>query len=132
MSLTLDLDQSLAKKLKTVASQNGTTSEAFAVEVLKDRLQPISQPAKRLSIAGLLERINAGISEEEWSRYARLTAKRRRENITTKELAELTTLSDRIEIMNARRVAFVAELARRRGTTLDEEIQKLGIGPRHV
>ncbi len=85
-----------------------------------------------MSVATLLEEINRGMSEEEWARYSLLTNKRRKERVTKKELAELCEISDRLEEMSARRLEFVVELARRRGTTFDVEFQKLGLEPRYV
>lgn len=135
MTLTLDLDSTTERMLKLAASQSGTSSQEFAIDVLKDGLSrraPSSKPLKRMSVATLLEEINRGMSEEEWARYSLLTNKRRKERVTKKELAELCEISDRLEEMSARRLEFVVELARRRGTTFDVEFQKLGLEPRYV
>ena len=120
--------------MKFAATQSGKSSQAFGIGVLKDRLtrQTFSKPLKRLSIANLLEEINRGMSEEDWARYAKLIARRRKEALTRNELVELCEISERLEKLSARRMELVAELARRRGTELNTELRKLGIEPRHV
>ncbi len=75
----------------------------------------------------LLEQINLGLSQEDWERYHKLIAKRRAETLTHDEQQELIALSDRIEEANARRIEYLVELARLRGTTLDELMGQLGI-----
>lgn len=134
MSLILELDPATEEKLKSAASKSSTSSTAFVMDALKDRLSHSERPKslKRQSIAKLLEEINHGMSEKEWTRYAALVSKRRKGNLSPVELAELLETSDRLERINARRINLVAELARRRGTTLEAELKKLGIGPRHV
>jgi hypothetical protein len=77
----------------------------------------------------LLEQINRGLLQAEWSRYYSLVAKRQAEALTDQEYAELTALSNRIEELNAHRMERLSELARRRGTTLGELLDQLGITP---
>jgi hypothetical protein len=43
------------------------------------------------------------------------------------EYSELASLTDRLEVLHADRMAVLATLAQCRGTTLDEVMQQLGI-----
>jgi len=52
---------------------------------------------------------------------------RREERLTPEEHAELCELTHQIELANARRLEYLAELARLRGTGLREVMRQLGI-----
>src|SRR5437763_949762 len=111
MSLILDLDPATEQKLNSAATKHGTSSTQFAVDAIKQRLSKNAAPsAQRRSIARLLIEINRGMPEEDWARYADLIRKRRKEILNRTEQAELLRLSERLEKLNARRVALVAEL----------------------
>jgi hypothetical protein len=79
--------------------------------------------------AALLERINEGLPAETWQRYHDLKAKRDARTLTQEEHAELISISDSIEEWNARRLAFVAALARLRGVPFPELVRQLGLTP---
>lgn len=134
MSLIIDLDRSTERKLKSVASQSGTSTQSLALDILKGHLDKFngSKPLNELSIPELYDEINRDMPEKEWKRYKWLNSKRRNETITRKELAELRRAVSRREVMHAHRLSFVAELARRRGTDLFAEMERLGIKPKHV
>lgn len=134
MSLTIELDPLTERKLKSAALQRGTSSHAFVINTLKERLDhgAESNLKKKYSVASLLEEINRGMTEAEWSRYRKLSAKRRKETLTRRELAELRDTSNRLECMSARRIELVAELARRRRSSFETEWAKLGIEPKRV
>jgi predicted DNA-binding antitoxin AbrB/MazE fold protein len=80
----------------------------------------------------LLEQINQGLSETEWQRYHALIEKRQHESMNNGELTELTAISDRVEVLNVRRMESLAELARLRDTTLLELLAQLGLTPPQV
>ncbi len=75
----------------------------------------------------LLEEINQGLSEADWNRYHALIAQRQCESLDIAELEELTSLADRIEQLNAKRMDRLAELARLRNKRLPELMDELGI-----
>jgi len=75
----------------------------------------------------LLERINAGPSQEEWAKFHELRERRRDETITEKEQAELLHLVDVIEQFQAARVEALVALSQLRGIPLPELMQSLGI-----
>jgi predicted DNA-binding antitoxin AbrB/MazE fold protein len=80
----------------------------------------------------LLEQINQGLSETEWQRYHALIEKRQHESMNNGELTELTAISDRVEVLNVRRMESLAELARLRDITLLELLAQLGLTPPQV
>jgi len=75
----------------------------------------------------LLLKINQAVAPDTQRRYDELIAKRQAENLTTEEYDELLQLTRDIEQFEARRVEYLAELARRRGVTLTALMQALGI-----
>jgi hypothetical protein len=75
----------------------------------------------------LLGRINRGLPAAERVRLNELISQRDAEMITPSELQELIGLTDRLEKLQAERLAALAELATLRGVTLDEVINHLGI-----
>jgi len=79
--------------------------------------------------AQLLKMINKGLPLDIQIRYKELNAKRKAETLTPNEHEELLHLIDQIELANAERVKYLAELARIRGTTLTALMQDLDIRP---
>jgi hypothetical protein len=75
----------------------------------------------------LLQQIELGLSQETWQRYHELIDKRRAEALSRAEQQELISLSDRLEIANARRMGYLAELARLRRIPLPSLMDELGI-----
>jgi hypothetical protein len=61
------------------------------------------------------------------ARLKQLIHMRDAETITSTELQELIGMTDRLEKLQAERLAALAELATLRGVTLDEVINQLGI-----
>jgi hypothetical protein len=77
--------------------------------------------------SALLVRINQGLPSENRDRMRMLIGKRDDETITAEEWRELVSLTDRLELLHADRLAALAELAKLRGVTLDEVMSQLGI-----
>lgn len=81
----------------------------------------------------LLLKINKGLPDKIQKRFDELVAKRQEETLTTDEHQELLKLTDQIEKSDAKRVKYMAELARLRGTSLTTLMQELDIRqPAHV
>jgi hypothetical protein len=76
---------------------------------------------------GLIQRINEGPAPETWQRYHALVERRRDELLSPDEYAELLELTHQVELANARRLEYLAELARLRRTGLREVMQQLEI-----
>ncbi|VAW42952.1 hypothetical protein MNBD_CHLOROFLEXI01-2494 [hydrothermal vent metagenome] len=80
--------------------------------------------------AELLLKINQGIIPEGTrARCAALTKKSRQGNLTDEEQSELMTLVNQIELLNAKRIEYLAQLASLRKTTLSELMDDLELKP---
>ncbi|MBM4467689.1 MAG: STAS/SEC14 domain-containing protein [Chloroflexi bacterium] len=114
--------------LKAAGQLSQTELEQFALQIvaLRARRQAPSLPQGE---AGLLFKINRGLPPAVQKRYDELVAKRRAESLTSDEYDELLRLTDQIENLEARRVEYLAELARLRQTSLTELMEDLGIRP---
>lgn len=119
-----------AQELIDAADQlDGTDLEAVTDRLLVMRAE---RRAPHLSHeeTDLLLKINTPLPEETWRRYSSLYAKLEPDTLTAEEQAELLELINVVEMDNARRIGYLIELARLRGTTLDALMKSLGIGPR--
>lgn len=79
--------------------------------------------------ADLIHKINTVYSAEKRQRYNELYEKFQKENITPKEHRELLKLSEEFEILNAKRLKYLGELAQMRGQSLKDVIKDLGMKP---
>ncbi len=77
----------------------------------------------------LLLKINQGLSQDIEKRYQILTQKRSQETLTEQEYQELLQLSDRVEIHQAQRLDYLAQLAQLRQISLTDLMTQLGIKP---
>jgi pantothenate kinase len=67
------------------------------------------------------------LSQNTWQRYHHLIDKREAETLTASEQTELITISDQIEMANARRMESLVKLAQLRQTSLEELMSRLGL-----
>jgi uncharacterized protein with von Willebrand factor type A (vWA) domain len=77
--------------------------------------------------AELLERINERLPKSTRTRYHELQAKRDAETLTDAKHAELIRLVNEVEILNARRLEAVAELAKLRGERFPDRVRRPSI-----
>jgi hypothetical protein len=96
------------------------------VLALRAKRRAPSLPRKE---AELLQKINQGLSIEVQQRFTLLTAKRRTETLTAEEYQELLELVDEIELKDAKRVEYLAELAQLRNISLRMLMKQLDIRP---
>jgi hypothetical protein len=75
----------------------------------------------------LLKRISQTLPEDLKTRLHALMTKRDTEELTEAEYTELASLTDRLEVLHADRMAALGTLAYHRGTTLDEVMHHLGV-----
>jgi len=133
MTLTIEIQPELASQIQAEAAKAGLDADVFVKEALEEKLHRVKRRAKstrpRLSAeeAELLQKVNIGLSEETWLRYRELIAKRRDETLTPEEHGELIALTNLAEIENAKRLGYLAELARLRQVSLPEVMKQLGI-----
>lgn len=130
MTLTLEIGAELERALRAMAAGAGLPPDRYVLDLLQERLTspnggPQSLPPAE---AVLLERINEGLPLATWERYHALKEKRHAETFTPEEHAELIRLVNEVEIWNARRLKWVAELAKLRGTPFPELVKQLGLG----
>jgi hypothetical protein len=119
---------SLDELLNGVAQLDMPELERFISQVLTLRAKRIS-PCLPKEEAGLLEKINQGLSPDAQRRYDELTAKRRAETLTSEEHQELLELIDRIERADAERAQTLTDLARLRKVSVTTLMSELGIRP---
>jgi hypothetical protein len=131
MTLTLEITPDLEEALRESAEREGLAPDRYVLHLLQERFSRDKTGPQRLpgEEVRLLEKINEGLSAETWHRYRELKAKRDAATLTAEEHAELIALSDTIEGWNVRRLEFVAELARLRGTPFPELVRQLGLVP---
>lgn len=131
MSLVIELPPEAEKQLLEEAARSGLAASDFARDVLLRSLRcSTSSPATpQAREAELIEAVNEGFAPPAWERYHKLLAKRRAEELSSAEQAELISMSDQIEAANVRRMEHLAELARLRSVPLTELMDQLGIKP---
>jgi hypothetical protein len=131
MTITVDIGADLESRLLDEAAKQGMDPVQFIVDAVRARLEHQNAIAPHLDAeqSRLLEEINRGLPQSEWSRYYALVAKRQAEALADEEYAELVALSHRIEELNARRIERLVALARLRGATLADLLDQLGIVP---
>ncbi len=114
--------------LKVVGQLPQPELEQFLAQVLA--LRP-RHAEHRLSQAesGLLLKINQGIPADLQHRYNELIAKRQNRTLTPEEREELLQLTDQVELLDAKRVEYLLELARVRNKPLTLLMEELGIHP---
>jgi hypothetical protein len=112
--------------LKAVGQLSQPELEQFVFQVIALRAQR-KAPSLPRAESELLLKINQGASPDVQKRYGELIAKRRAETLTPDEYNELLRLTEQTEALEARRVEYLAELARLRNTTLAALMKDLGI-----
>jgi hypothetical protein len=129
MTLTVELSPELEEALRTTAKRAGLPLDRYVVRVLQDRVVqgPGGADVLPREEAELLQKINEGLPETTWEDYHKLKAKRDADTLSPDEHADLLALVDQVEIWNARRLQFVAELAKLRGVHLRDLVRQLGI-----
>lgn len=130
-TMTINLTPELEKHLQTEAAKEGMAPDRFILNTLKERLnrKRTGQDVPHLSKAEseLMQHINQGLPEETWQRYHALVAERKAETLTPEQHRELIRLSDQVEMDYAQRLGVVLELAHLRGTSLEAQMETLGI-----
>ncbi|MGQ9627695.1 MAG: STAS/SEC14 domain-containing protein [Anaerolineae bacterium] len=114
--------------LKAVKQLSQPELERFASQVIVLTAQRRA-PTLPQAEAELLLKINRGVPPDVQKRYGELIVKRQAESLMPDEYDELLRLSHEIEDLEARRVEYLAELARLRGTSLATLMENLGIRP---
>jgi hypothetical protein len=122
------MQTSTEQLLEAIAQLPSPELETFVVQVLKLRAQR-QIPHLSPSESELLLKINQSIPYPLQARFDHLVIKRQELTITEIELAELIDITEQAELLNAERMAALAELATSRQETLTQVMQDLGIHP---
>ena len=126
--LHIELDEDTERRLRNISRKDGGEIEEVASRLLAQAARS-ARPAHEIAEAELLQKINEGWSAERWGIYQSLVAKRRAETLTEAEYAQLAALTNEREVAHARRIQYLVELAKLRGTTLDAVMDALGVRP---
>ena len=105
-------------------SKNDLNHFVYQVVNLRAKQQA---PSLSKNESDLLQKINQGLPKELQETYNKLLEKRQGEELTPEEHKELLNLSDRVEKLEAKRVEYLAEMARLRQTNMSDLIKTLGI-----
>lgn len=130
MTIVLNLRQDLERILLEKAALDGINPEAFALQLLEDQLA--TKSVAGLSESELILEAARGLPESVWNRQQELVdLQRTQDKLDHDHHRELVELNELIETTHARRMEFVAELARRRGVELRDLMDELGF-PNHL
>ncbi len=91
-TINLTLSAELDRKLRLEATKQGIEPDRYILNTLTTSLQPAA-----ITEASLLEKINIGLSQENWQHYHVLIKKRQAETLTEEEYSQLTQLTARLE-----------------------------------
>lgn len=132
MTLTLNLPAELEEQLRHRAQRDGSDETSVALRVLQEKLAE-EPPLSSLSEVEIMGHIHAqSFAPDFWQRYKELLAHVRNETMTEDLREEFIYYNDQVELANAERLRFLAELARRYNLTLPEVTARFGIGPLQV
>ncbi len=114
MSLVLQINPSLEKRVRQNALRKGVDLSLFIVEFLEQNFPEEKPKPKAISKqeAVLLEKIELAIPVETWERYHILRAKRQGETINPLENTEYAAINQQIEAANVKRLTSLIELAK--------------------
>lgn len=132
MILTIELKPEMAAALHNEAAKFGLAISDFVQSALEERLKrttkgnPAVAPLSAKESV-ILRQVNEWMPSETWQKYQELREKLWAETLTEAEHQLLIEISHQIEIINAQRIRFIAELARLRRVSLEEMMSQLGI-----
>ena len=131
MSITIQLSPELQQRLQQHADNAGLKIDRFINQLLEEKtISPVKREqdaVKREAL--LLRKINTGFNIEFWEKYTALVQKRKAASLSQSEYQALLQLSNQIEEANARRIKYLAELAKIKKMDLDDLMASLGIFP---
>lgn len=112
--------------LSAVAQMPEREYERFIQKANKLRKQHLTNRKSRKE-SDLILKINTIFPTDKRERYNELYAKFRESNLNETEHQELLNLNEEFEILNAKRIKYVGELAKLRHQTLEDVIADLQI-----
>lgn len=131
MAMIIDIDPEVEVKIRSLAARQGMSPESYLSDLVETNVRK-HEPDERIIPADekkLLQQINVGLSQVQWERYHDLRQKRDARNLTAEEYQELLQIINGIEILNARRIEALDELAQLRRKPIRTVMAELGITP---
>lgn len=128
MSLTIEVTGELEERIRSEAAEKRVSPDLIAENALRgrfgmERLPPLASWAND----ALMSRLDEGLSASVWEEYHRLNARIHDDVASEDEMTQFFALNEQVEGWGALRLEIVAEIARRKGTTLNEEMAALGL-----
>jgi hypothetical protein len=124
MTLTVEVSSDLAEVLRKAARAAGMDVPTFLLDSARQRLvSPLDAPSE----ADLLERISTPFPAPVRKRRQELLDHRDSSALTEAEMSELFALQEQLDALQLTRWKAIGELAKRRGKTLLEMADALGI-----
>ncbi|GAK58105.1 hypothetical protein U27_05078 [Candidatus Vecturithrix granuli] len=124
----VNAELSFDQLVKAVAQLPQSEFKKFLLTV--DRIHPLHEEHRLSSRESeLLLRINQGIPLSVQQRYDVLIEKRDARTLTPEEYQELLDLTDQVELLDAKRMENIMELARLREQPLSIILEEFGMSP---
>ncbi len=115
--MSVQLEITTENLLNAVVQMPESEFDNFVEKAKKLRLKKHKISPKE---ADLLHKINTIFPSEKRQRYNELYARFKDDDLSKDEYEEVLKLSKEFEILNAKRIGLIGELAKLRGQTLDE------------
>jgi hypothetical protein len=113
MRIVVDIGPETEQWLRAEAERLGLEPQDYVLRALEETRPAAIPRAAALSEreAELLQEINQGLKPEAWQRYRDLTQQLRAGRLSQQEHEELISISDEVEMWNAKRIKLLIELA---------------------
>lgn len=124
MTLTVEVNSDLAEVLRKAARAAGTDVPTFLLDSARQRLvSPVDAPSE----ADLLEQVSTPFPTKIRERRQALLNQRDAGSLNEVGTSELFALQEQLDALQLARWQAIGELAKRRGKTLQEMADTLGI-----
>lgn len=127
MSITIHIQEDLEKRLRQRAAAEGVHLDDYIAQLLEAQVPPSAASSEQQRELMLLQKVNVGLPQDMWERYAILKQKRQAEALLPEEQEELIAISDHIEEINAQRMPYLIELAQLRRISLETLMEQIGL-----
>lgn len=129
MHLTIELPYDLETQLREQALKKGKALNQYITGLIQEKISSPKPkpPSLTTEETCLFQIINKGFTDEFWTQLHSLDKKRQKLTISETERAELTSMTEQMEVANLERLKALIELAAIRQTDLDTLMTQLGL-----
>lgn len=129
MHLTIELPYDLETQLREQALKKGKALNQYITGLIQEKISSPKPkpPSLTTEETRLFQIINKGFTDEFWTQLHSLDKKRQKLTISETERAELTSMTEQMEVANLERLKALIELAAIRQTDLDTLMTQLGL-----